>query len=174
LAPRRFTSEYHARAWSTPKKKRNYSKIIFGQSFFFNFFFFDQHCFFSFHFEMYERRESCEMSGDDFFKFREESSGSNVRRASGETRSRPTSLSGFTIPSESEYLPCANETIYLCNFRVSVDGDWLCLKELPDTVSTTVAGHQLRYEQMAITPELERMTRYPNYPLHGKGISKQS
>jgi hypothetical protein len=128
---------------------------------------------FGFHFEMYERRESCEMSGDDFFKFRDESSGSNVRRASGETRSRPTSLSGFTIPSESEYLPCANETIYLCNFRVSVDGDWLCLKELPDTVSTTVAGHQLRYEQMAITPELERMTRYPNYPLHGKGISNK-
>lgn len=27
---------------------------------------------------------------------------------------------------------CANETIYLCNFRVSVDGDWLCLKELHD------------------------------------------
>ncbi|XP_022319565.2 RUN and FYVE domain-containing protein 1-like isoform X1 [Crassostrea virginica] len=26
----------------------------------------------------------------------------------------------------------AEETIYLCNFRVSVDGDWLCLKELSD------------------------------------------
>ena len=26
----------------------------------------------------------------------------------------------------------AEETIYLCNFRVSVDGDWLCLKELND------------------------------------------
>lgn len=26
----------------------------------------------------------------------------------------------------------AEETIYLCNFRVSVDGDWLCLKELAD------------------------------------------
>ena len=26
----------------------------------------------------------------------------------------------------------AEETIYLCNFRVSVDGDWLCLKELTD------------------------------------------
>lgn len=25
-----------------------------------------------------------------------------------------------------------NDTIYLCNFRVSVDGDWLCLKELHD------------------------------------------
>ncbi|XP_021347515.1 RUN and FYVE domain-containing protein 2-like isoform X3 [Mizuhopecten yessoensis] len=26
----------------------------------------------------------------------------------------------------------AEETIYLCNFRVSVDGDWLCLRELAD------------------------------------------
>ena len=26
----------------------------------------------------------------------------------------------------------AEETIYLCNFRVSVDGDWLCLRELQD------------------------------------------
>lgn len=26
----------------------------------------------------------------------------------------------------------AQDTIYLCNFRVSVDGEWLCLKELHD------------------------------------------
>ena len=26
----------------------------------------------------------------------------------------------------------AQDTIYLCNFRVSVDGEWLCLKELKD------------------------------------------
>lgn len=26
----------------------------------------------------------------------------------------------------------AEDTIYLCNFRVSVDGEWLCLKELQD------------------------------------------
>lgn len=26
----------------------------------------------------------------------------------------------------------AEETIYLCNFRVSVDGEWLCLRELAD------------------------------------------
>ena len=26
----------------------------------------------------------------------------------------------------------AKETIYLCNFRVSVNGDWLCLEELND------------------------------------------
>ena len=31
-------------------------------------------------------------------------------------------------PSETP----SNETIYLCNFRVSVDGDWLCLKELDE------------------------------------------
>ena len=24
------------------------------------------------------------------------------------------------------------ETIYLCKFRVSVDGDWLCLREIRD------------------------------------------
>ncbi|XP_073816568.1 protein RUFY3 isoform X5 [Musca autumnalis] len=28
------------------------------------------------------------------------------------------------------------DTIYLCNFRVSVDGEWLCLKELQDIDST--------------------------------------
>ncbi|CAN7993402.1 unnamed protein product [Ixodes hexagonus] len=28
--------------------------------------------------------------------------------------------------------PMAKDTIYLCNFRVSVDGEWLCLKELAD------------------------------------------
>lgn len=26
----------------------------------------------------------------------------------------------------------AAETLYLCNFRVSVDGEWLCLRELAD------------------------------------------
>lgn len=26
----------------------------------------------------------------------------------------------------------AQDTIYLCNFRVSVDGDWLCLRQLED------------------------------------------
>lgn len=33
---------------------------------------------------------------------------------------QPTDLTGAT------------DTLYLCNFRVSVDGDWLCLKELAD------------------------------------------
>ncbi|XP_070545448.1 RUN and FYVE domain-containing protein 2-like isoform X2 [Ptychodera flava] len=30
----------------------------------------------------------------------------------------------------------AEETIYLCNFRVSVDGEWLCLRELNDVSMT--------------------------------------
>jgi len=50
-----------------------------------------------------------------------------------------------------------NDTIYLCNFRVSVDGEWLCLKELQelgDLAST-----------FPPTPELERITYYPNYPV---------
>lgn len=29
-------------------------------------------------------------------------------------------------------VPGAQDTIYLCNFRVSVEGEWLCLKELDD------------------------------------------
>ena len=36
----------------------------------------------------------------------------------------------------------AEETIYLCNFRVSVDGDWLCLRELRD-VQLELAGDQM-------------------------------
>uniref|UniRef100_A0A336MTN5 CSON004557 protein n=1 Tax=Culicoides sonorensis TaxID=179676 RepID=A0A336MTN5_CULSO len=34
----------------------------------------------------------------------------------------------------------AQDTIYLCNFRVSVDGDWLCLKELQDDGSGDGGG----------------------------------
>ncbi|CAH1129107.1 unnamed protein product [Ceutorhynchus assimilis] len=36
-----------------------------------------------------------------------------------------------TVPLEQE-MAGAQDTIYLCNFRVSVDGEWLCLKELQD------------------------------------------
>lgn len=34
--------------------------------------------------------------------------------------------------NEMEEVAGAQDTIYLCNFRVSVDGEWLCLKELQD------------------------------------------
>lgn len=38
------------------------------------------------------------------------------------------------IPTEQQQqeMAGAQDTIYLCNFRVSVDGEWLCLKELHD------------------------------------------
>ncbi|XP_038104614.1 RUN and FYVE domain-containing protein 2 isoform X2 [Culex quinquefasciatus] len=40
----------------------------------------------------------------------------------------------------------AQDTIYLCNFRVSVDGEWLCLKELNDLdLKEGSSGHGLGY-----------------------------
>lgn len=39
-----------------------------------------------------------------------------------------------------EAMAGAEDTIYLCNFRVSVDGDWLCLKELAEGGSTPAQG----------------------------------
>ncbi|MFT7813665.1 protein RUFY3-like isoform X2 [Arapaima gigas] len=48
-------------------------------------------------------------------------------------------MSDLTPPSDAPATPntdkitqAAQETIYLCNFRVSVDGEWLCLRELND------------------------------------------
>ena len=38
----------------------------------------------------------------------------------------------------------AQDTIYLCNFRVSVDGEWLCLKELQDEVDFTMPDSMQR------------------------------
>lgn len=41
----------------------------------------------------------------------------------------------------------AQDTIYLCNFRVSVDGEWLCLKELQDvefSMQESITGERLR------------------------------
>lgn len=43
-----------------------------------------------------------------------------VNSGGGGGGKHPTDLAGAT------------DTLYLCNFRVSVDGDWLCLKELAD------------------------------------------
>ncbi|KAK0089063.1 hypothetical protein PV326_004609 [Microctonus aethiopoides] len=50
----------------------------------------------------------------------------------------------------------AQDTIYLCNFRVSVDGEWLCLKELQD----------VEYVSMQ-----ESMQRSPSPPLTLSGIN---
>lgn len=43
-----------------------------------------------------------------------------------------TPQSETPTPTTDKITQAARETIYLCNFRVSVDGDWLCLRELND------------------------------------------
>lgn len=43
-----------------------------------------------------------------------------------------TSQSETPTPTTDKITQAARETIYLCNFRVSVDGEWLCLRELND------------------------------------------
>ncbi|XP_072378679.1 RUN and FYVE domain-containing protein 2 isoform X1 [Diabrotica undecimpunctata] len=52
----------------------------------------------------------------------------------------------------------AQDTIYLCNFRVSVDGEWLCLKELQDVEFNM---------QESITKALS--TPSPEIPVHPFG-----
>ncbi|XP_069781658.1 protein RUFY3 isoform X3 [Narcine bancroftii] len=43
-----------------------------------------------------------------------------------------TPQSDAPTPTTDRITQAARETIYLCNFRVSVDGEWLCLRELND------------------------------------------
>lgn len=50
----------------------------------------------------------------------------------------------------------AQDTIYLCNFRVSVDGEWLCLKELQDVeLNIQDSFHQ------ALSPPSPEIPLYP-------------
>lgn len=49
----------------------------------------------------------------------------------------------------------AQDTIYLCNFRVSVDGEWLCLKEL----------HDMEMQDSYIRPSDGAITS-PDDPMH--------
>lgn len=45
------------------------------------------------------------------------------------------------LPRSAKDVTSAQDTIYLCNFRVSVDGEWLCLKELQDGMqNSTIEG----------------------------------
>lgn len=46
----------------------------------------------------------------------------------------------------------AQDTIYLCNFRVSVDGDWLCLREVDDV--EVQAANNRREDSEQHYPEL--------------------
>ncbi|XP_063542130.1 protein RUFY3 isoform X5 [Cydia strobilella] len=50
----------------------------------------------------------------------------------------------------------AQDTIYLCNFRVSVDGEWLCLKEL----------HDMEMQDSYIKPAEPGVITSPDDPMH--------
>lgn len=45
----------------------------------------------------------------------------------------------ITLPKNKD-VTGVQDTIYLCNFRVSVDGEWLCLKELQDGMQNQNEG----------------------------------
>ncbi|KAF6372424.1 RUN and FYVE domain containing 3 [Rhinolophus ferrumequinum] len=51
-------------------------------------------------------------------------------------------------PTTDKITQAAMETIYLCKFRVSMDGEWLCLRELDD---------------ISLTPDPEPTQEDPNY-----------
>lgn len=64
--------------------------------------------------------------------------------------------STIMLPKSTKDASGAQDTIYLCNFRVSVDGEWLCLKELQDGLDTSrkeegvnVIGHDHDKGQIA-------------------------
>lgn len=56
----------------------------------------------------------------------------------------------------------AQDTIYLCNFRVSVDGEWLCLKELHDV--------EFNMQDSLIQP---LSTPSPEVPMQSFGMTRQ-
>ncbi|XP_041109089.1 protein RUFY3-like isoform X3 [Polyodon spathula] len=61
-----------------------------------------------------------------------------------------TPQSDAPTPTTDKITQAARETIYLCNFRVSVDGEWLCLRELND---------------ISLTPDPEPVHEDPKDPI---------
>uniref|UniRef100_A0A8D0GU13 RUN and FYVE domain containing 3 n=1 Tax=Sphenodon punctatus TaxID=8508 RepID=A0A8D0GU13_SPHPU len=59
-----------------------------------------------------------------------------------------TPQSDMPTPTTDKITQAAMETIYLCKFRVSMDGEWLCLRELDD---------------ISLTPDPEPNHEDPNY-----------
>ncbi|KFQ43113.1 Protein RUFY3 [Nestor notabilis] len=59
-----------------------------------------------------------------------------------------TPQSDMPTPTTDKITQAAMETIYLCKFRVSMDGEWLCLRELDD---------------ISLTPDPEPTHEDPNY-----------
>lgn len=65
--------------------------------------------------------------------------------------SDPQSLENNAPFAQKSY-NSAQDTIYLCNFRVSVDGDWLCLRQLED-VEVPMQRPPSYYETLPPSPE---------------------
>jgi len=61
-----------------------------------------------------------------------------------------TSESTILLPKSTKDVSGAQDTIYLCNFRVSVDGEWLCLKELQDGMENKNEGGQSEQQRKSI------------------------
>eukprot|EP00062_Callorhinchus_milii_P007622 gi/632949439/ref/XP_007890157.1/ PREDICTED: protein RUFY3 isoform X3 [Callorhinchus milii] len=63
-----------------------------------------------------------------------------------------TPQSDVPTPTTDKITQAARETIYLCNFRVSVDGEWLCLRELNDISLTPdpEPTHEVCWEDLTV------------------------
>lgn len=64
---------------------------------------------------------------------------SHLKGKSNKTNINNNDESTILLPKSKDG-STAQDTIYLCNFRVSVDGEWLCLKELQDGMQSKVEG----------------------------------
>ncbi|XP_059091473.1 RUN and FYVE domain-containing protein 2-like isoform X2 [Tigriopus californicus] len=66
------------------------------------------------------------------------------------------------LEAETQASQNTRDTLYLCNFRVSVDGEWLCLKELADLPPPAEDG--AAESVPGPRPDLEQLIHYPDYP----------
>lgn len=60
----------------------------------------------------------------------------SVKQKGGGINNNNNNESTITLPRNKDDVTGIQDTIYLCNFRVSVDGEWLCLKELQDGMNS--------------------------------------
>ncbi|XP_075463942.1 protein RUFY3 isoform X3 [Ascaphus truei] len=77
-----------------------------------------------------------------------------------------TPQSDMPTPTTDKITQAAMETIYLCKFRVSMDGEWLCLRELDDISLTPDPEPNPEDSWEDLTELMEQMrddTEDPNY-----------
>ncbi|XP_029454445.1 protein RUFY3 isoform X3 [Rhinatrema bivittatum] len=77
-----------------------------------------------------------------------------------------TPQSDMPTPSTDKITQAAMETIYLCKFRVSMDGEWLCLRELDDISLTPdpEPTHEDSWEDLTeLVEQIRDDTEDPNY-----------